>query len=108
MLSTLDSAKKEVCVCIYLLSDRTACAELVHLAERGVSVRILFEGSPLGVNTNTELQMMKSISDAGGDVRIINGESHTRYGYVHAKYAIVDGCTTIVTSENWTEGNIGT
>lgn len=108
VLRALSSAEKEVLVCIYLLSDMTACGVLADLASRGVDVRILFEGSPLGVNTNREIQMLKTVSDGGADIRVINGAEHTRYSYVHAKYAVIDGCRTVVTSENWTEGNIGT
>ncbi len=69
---------------------------------------MLFEGSPLGVNTNTELRMMKALQNAGAEIHIINSDTHARYSYVHAKYAVIDGTTTVVTSENWTEGNIGT
>lgn len=71
-------------------------------------MRILIEGNPLGVNTVNELRMMRALEDAGAEVRVINADSHARYSYVHAKYAVIDGSTTVITSENWTEGNIGT
>ena len=108
VLKALASADTSIYLSIYLVSSRNAVALLESKAAAGVDVRILVEGNPLGVDTMSELKMLKSVVDSGGDVRIINGGENTRYSYVHNKYAVIDGDTTVITSENWTTGNIGT
>lgn len=114
--NALESAKDEVLISIYQMTSRNTVALLCLLAERGVDVKILLEGSPLGgrEQTNVERTMMKCLVDCGGDVRLINdprskdpSDPGGRFTYVHSKFAVIDGKTTIITSENWTEANMG-
>lgn len=112
----LESAESEVLISIYQITSRNAVGLLCELAGRGVSVTVLLEGAPLGGKdiTNLERTMMKSLVDAGGEVKLINdartGASEGtgyRFTYVHSKYAVIDGNVTVITSENWTESNMG-
>lgn len=105
----ISSAERSVDVSIYLLSCPNVVALLCELEERGVDVRVLLEGSPLGTDVTREMELMKTLCDRGGEVRLINppGTDGGRYTYAHAKYAVVDSETTVVTSENWTSGNMG-
>ncbi|WP_400233303.1 phospholipase D-like domain-containing protein [Methanomethylophilus alvi] len=104
----LESASCSVDISIYLISCPNVIALLSSLCDRGVSVRILAEAEPLGVDISTELALLKSIDDGGADVRLINfGDHPQRFVYVHNKYAVIDGDTVIITSENWTSGNMG-
>jgi phosphatidylserine/phosphatidylglycerophosphate/cardiolipin synthase-like enzyme len=114
--NALESAREEVLISIYQLTSRETAALLCLLAGSGVSVNVLLEGSPLGGReiVNTERMMMKNLVDCGGTVRFINdpnsGDNRdygSRFTYVHSKYAVIDGKTTIITSENWTESNMG-
>jgi phosphatidylserine/phosphatidylglycerophosphate/cardiolipin synthase-like enzyme len=114
--NALESAKDEVLISLYQLTSRETAALLCLLAGSGVSVNVLLEGSPLGGReiVNTERMMMKHLVDSGGTVRLINdsnsGDNRDyggRFTYVHSKYAVIDGKTTIITSENWTESNMG-
>ena len=107
-VKALAAAQSSICISIYLLSSRNTVALLESKASAGVDVRILIEGSPLGTDTMIELKLLRSVVDAGGDVRIINGGENTRYSYLHNKYAVIDGSVTVITSENWTTGNMGT
>lgn len=109
ILSALDSAMGSIDISIYILSSPDAISILCQKAKNGVKVRVLFDGSPLGVDTSTELSLMKSLTDCGGEVRAINpgGTDSHRYLYLHNKYAVIDGGTVLMTSENWTQGNIG-
>ncbi|MGE4577678.1 MAG: phospholipase D-like domain-containing protein, partial [Candidatus Methanomethylophilaceae archaeon] len=113
----LGLAREEVLISIYQITSRNTMALLCLLAGRGVDVNVLLEGSPLGDRgqTNTERTMMKCLVDSGGTVRMINdsrsqdpSDPGDRFTYIHAKYAVIDGKTTIITSENWTESNMGT
>ena len=108
VLNALSSASSSIFISIYLLTSRNVAALLEQKASAGVEVKILLEGKPLGTDiVSGELKYMRAVSDAGGDVRLINYEESGRYVYVHNKYAVIDGHTTVVTSENWTTGNIG-
>jgi phosphatidylserine/phosphatidylglycerophosphate/cardiolipin synthase-like enzyme len=48
---------------------------------------------------------MKQIVEAGGSVRILTNDPdngiHARYDYDHGKYAVIDGDTLLIMSENW-------
>ncbi len=108
VLEALESADTSICISMYLLTSRNAAALLESKAASGVDVRILLEGNPLGVSAvSGELPLMKAIADAGADIRLINDSGSTRYTYLHNKYAVIDGETVVITSENWTSGNIG-
>lgn len=116
IFNALESAREEVLISIYQLTSRDIVALLCLLAESGVKVNVLLEGSPLGDRelVNNERMMMKCLVDSGGTVRLINdpnsrddGDHGSRFTYVHSKYAVIDGKTTIITSENWTESNMG-
>ena len=101
------SADTSVCISIYMLTSKEMISELAYLASQGVDVKVMLESKPLGYDHN--YGDIKNIVDAGGSVCFIggNGSESDRYSYVHNKYAIIDGDTVIVTSENWTAANLG-
>ncbi len=108
------SAEKEILVSMYMLTSSDAVSALCEAAEKGVSVTVLLEGSPLGDADTAirERMLMKNLTDAGGTVRLINdgnasGDLGSRFRYLHTKYAVIDGNTVIITSENWTDSNFG-
>lgn len=114
--NALESAKNEVLISIYQITSKETISLLCLLAHKGIDVTVLLEGSPLGTrdSTNLERTLMKSLVDSGGTVRLINDSRSNgpedfgdRFTYVHTKYAVIDGITTIITSENWTESNMG-
>src|SRR5206468_1418739 len=65
----------------------------------------LLEGGPVGGIDSDEWALARALASAGADVRfMVNNTTRDiqeRYRYVHAKYAILDGRTVIVSSENW-------
>lgn len=101
----LEKAQESVFIEMYELRSNNIYALLIQLEQRGVDVTILHEGAPVG---NTVLQFasnMKALIDAGGEVRFIGGTDVDRFENVHAKFAIIDMETVIITSENWSSGN---
>ncbi len=109
ILSTLMEAENSIDLSIYLVTSKDVISILCQKAESGVRVRILVEGSPLGVDISSELSLLKTVEESGGEIRLINysGAENSRYSYLHNKYALIDGQTALITSENWTTGNIG-
>lgn len=111
--NALEAAEHEVLLSIYQITSIEVVALLCLLADKGVDVTVLLEGTPLGRGdtVNLERTMMRSIVDSGGKVMMVNdknssGDMSNRFLYIHTKYAVIDGHTTIITSENWTDANL--
>ncbi|MDR1690743.1 MAG: phospholipase D-like domain-containing protein [Candidatus Methanoplasma sp.] len=110
IFKAIEDAKEEVLISIYLLTSVPMVALLCDLSEKGVDVNILLEGDILGNMGSSEIPLMRSLVDSGGDVYFINDSisgNFERYAYVHNKYAVIDQETVVVTSENWTADNLG-
>lgn len=107
VFDALMSAESEVLLCLYTLSHIGAVRILLDLIERGVSVTVLAEGDPAGGISKSSLEALSALENGGADVRIMkkSDDGFRRYTYLHAKYAVVDGRTVIITSENWTESS---
>ena len=106
IFDAVSGAKKSVHIEIYQMTNANMYALLCNLAKKGVEVVLLMEASPNGGDQSDMASRMKALVEAGGQVKLIGGESGERFSFVHAKYAIVDGSKTIVTSENWTADNL--
>ena len=100
----IDGASEYIHISIYMLTSQKVVSLLCYKAEHGVDVDVLLEDKPLGYDHPESL--LKALVDSGADVRFIGGNDFDRYGYVHNKYMVVDGETVVVTSENWTKGNM--
>src|SRR5436305_224672 len=85
----------------------TRPASSAAAAGRGVEVRVLLDGSPVGGVEEDEHRVVGGLLAAGVDVRWLAGAPDVvkRYRYHHAKYAIVDGRVAWIGSENF--GNAG-
>ncbi len=105
-MESLKSATETVDISIYMLTSGYVCSILADLENKGVEVRLILENKPLGYDQDGDL--LKTIVDAGAEVKFIGGGSYDRYSYIHNKYAVIDGDEVIITSENWTSGNIST
>jgi phosphatidylserine/phosphatidylglycerophosphate/cardiolipin synthase-like enzyme len=106
----IELAEREVLISIYMITSTELVALLCDILSRGVEVRILLEGAVLGGAGSSQLPLMRSLADAGGEVYFINDAiagNYERYSYLHNKYAVIDERKVILTSENWTSGNLG-
>jgi len=101
----LRAADRRVLLAGYTFTSERAATALVRARERGVRVRVLLEGSPVGGLTRREARLLDRLVDAGIDVRVLAGP-HDRYAYHHAKYAIVDDRALVLT-ENWKPAGTG-
>ncbi|SFR94099.1 Phosphatidylserine/phosphatidylglycerophosphate/cardiolipin synthase [Halomicrobium zhouii] len=104
-VETLRDADRRILLAGYtLVSDRVVDA-LTRAHERGVTVRVLLEGEPVGGRMRREADLLDRLAAAGVDVRLVGGE-HARYDYHHAKYAVVDDRAVVMT-ENWKPAGTG-
>lgn len=102
LLSFLASADRTLAVAVYTLTSEAVGSVLADRARRGVRVRVLLEGAPVGGIDEDEQRIVSDLLTAGAQVRCLasGAEAVKRYRYLHAKYAIVDGDAILVSSEN--------
>lgn len=114
-LAALAEARDEVLLQVYAFTHPALAAALGDAAARGVRVRILVEGAPVGGMSREQEDLLDGLASAGADVRTIGGSGRDRYGTAHAKFAVLDRSLLMLGSENWTpsgfpedgRGNLG-
>ncbi|MGQ0798066.1 MAG: phospholipase D-like domain-containing protein, partial [Methanobacteriota archaeon] len=103
VLSALHDARESIEVAVYTLTHEGIASVLAGAASRGVRVRVLLDGNPVGGLEDVSRAVASGVAWAGAEVRWLRGAGDVvkRYRYLHAKYAIVDGTRLIVSSENF-------
>jgi len=103
ILSLIASGIATIDVSVYTLTSEAIAAGLSAAAARGVRVRVLLDGSPVGGVEADGKRLAGALAHAGAEVRWLLGGADIvkRYRYLHAKYAIVDGQRVLVSSENF-------
>ncbi|UWG50279.1 Phosphatidylserine/phosphatidylglycerophosphate/ cardiolipin synthase or related enzyme [Halalkaliarchaeum sp. AArc-CO] len=104
-VAPIREADDRVYLAAYTLESWRLADALAAAAERGVTVRVLLEGSPVGGATETQAAVLRFLDRQGIDVRVLDGE-YTRYTYHHAKYAVADD-TVVALTENWKPSGTG-
>ena len=101
----LRNADDRLFVAGYTLTSERVAEALVAAADRGVRVRVLLEGSPVGGFSARSAVLLDRLTAAGVEVRILDGEVE-RFRFHHPKYAVADGRAVILT-ENWKPSGTG-
>jgi phosphatidylserine/phosphatidylglycerophosphate/cardiolipin synthase-like enzyme len=87
-----------------LTSDRIVDA-LIAASRRGVDVRVLVDGDPVGGRSAQGAAALDRLAAANVSVSVVGGP-HARFEFHHPKYAVVDR-RALVTSENWKPAGVG-
>jgi hypothetical protein len=101
----LRGAENRIMLAGYTLTSERVARALARAAERGVDVRVLLEGEPVGGISRRQARVLDRLVAAGVSVRLIAGP-RARYDYHHAKYAVVDDRAVVLT-ENWKRAGTG-
>ncbi|EMA01452.1 Phosphatidylserine/phosphatidylglycerophosphate/cardiolipin synthase [Haloarcula vallismortis] len=104
-LRSIRNATERVFLAGYTLSSDRVADALIAAQRRGVTVRVLLEGEPVGSRTAAEANTLDRLAEAGISVRVLTGP-RVRYRYHHAKYAVADGRAVVLT-ENWKPAGTG-
>ena len=104
-VSFFETAGDRILVAGYTLESDRVVDRLVAAHNRGVEVRVLIEGTPVGGFQNRGAHAAERLHAAGVEVRVLDGEPD-RFRFHHAKYAIVDD-HAIVLTENWKRSGTG-
>jgi phosphatidylserine/phosphatidylglycerophosphate/cardiolipin synthase-like enzyme len=101
--SELDNAQSEILIGMYEFTNWNISEKIIERIHAGVSVKILMEGSPVGGISQDQKYLLSKIHEAGGEVRFLvtNSSLGPRYNFLHAKYAVLDSSSVIISSENW-------
>lgn len=105
---TISKAEESLYINVYLLTNDNIYSLIYKLMDENpeLDVDILVEGTPVDGDLDPYVPELKALAYKGADVRAIGMGDNPRYVQDHAKYAIVDMDTVIVTSENWTADNL--
>jgi len=103
--AVLRSADRRLLLGGYTFRSGRAADLLVAAAVRGVDVRVIVEGGPVGGIDRRQARLLDRLAANGVDVRVIDGPL-ARYRFHHPKYAVADD-RVLVTSENWAAGGTG-
>jgi len=103
-VETLRGANRRLLVAGYTLSSPRVVDALVAASRRGVTVRVLLEGGPVGGLSRREAAALDRLTRAGVSVRLVDGP-RARFVYHHPKYAVADD-RAVVATENWVPGGV--
>lgn len=104
-LQTLDSATDRILIGGYTFTSETVATKLIQAHRRGVRVEVLVDGGPVGGMSTHEATVLDRLAGAGVKVHVLSGE-RARYTHHHAKYAVVDNRSLVMT-ENWKPSGVG-
>lgn len=102
-MEAINRAAGTVFVNMYEFSSPSLGASLVAAKERGVDVRVLIEGGPVGGISPSEKSLIWTVNRSGIPVvsMVSSKTEHAPYRYDHAKYIIIDNDSLLLTSENF-------
>ncbi|WEL17050.1 Phosphatidylserine/phosphatidylglycerophosphate/ cardiolipin synthase [Halorhabdus sp. SVX81] len=101
----LASADDRILLAAYTFTSRDASETLIAASERGVDVRVLVEGGPVGGMSRRQARFLDRLAAGGVEVKAVGGDA-ARVDHHHAKYAVVDERAMVLT-ENWKPAGTG-
>ncbi|WP_233255087.1 phospholipase D-like domain-containing protein [Halopenitus persicus] len=104
-LSAIEGAEDRLFLAGYTFSSTRIAEELIAAHGRGVTVRVLVEGDPVGGFSAGTARTLDRLVAAGIEPRVLAGP-RSRFAYHHPKYAVVDGRAVVLT-ENWKPSGTG-
>ncbi len=99
----INQASDEVLLNVYELSSPAIGELLAEARARGVDVKILVEGGPVGGISQEENEVIRNLSRNGVPVNVMmsSDTAPAPYRYDHAKYMVIDRRAILLTSENF-------
>lgn len=105
IVDLFNRTRHSLLICTYEFDSPLVGSTVIDLLRRGVSVKILLEGSPAGGISNRSKALVPVLEKEGASIFLTQPMSQKdlpkRYSYTHSKYAVVDGSTSVILSENF-------
>ena len=101
--SIIGNATQEILLNVYEFSSPSMADALARARVRGVDVKVLIEGGPVGGIGQEEKDALWKVNRSGIPVyaMVSSKTLHAPYRYDHAKYVVIDQNTVLVVSENF-------
>ncbi len=99
----MNRATREILLNMYEFSSPSMGDAIISAKARGVNVRVLIEGGPVGGINPEEKSLLWKINTSGIPVYSMTSSKteHAPYRYDHAKYVVIDKNSLFITSENF-------
>ncbi|ESS12347.1 MAG: phospholipase D [uncultured archaeon A07HR60] len=104
-IARVEDARDRLYLAAYTFESRRIANALLAAAQRGVDVRVLVDGAPVGGVSNRSAAILDRLARSSIDVRVTGGDT-PRFRFHHAKYAVIDD-TALITTENWKPSGTG-
>ncbi|MFO8051932.1 MAG: lamin tail domain-containing protein [Thermoplasmatota archaeon] len=105
----ISGAGSTLLVNVYELTSHWIVSRMIGAVDRGVDVRIILEGNPVGGIRQLEKRSVARLLDKGIDVRLMYTDPsrniRDRYRYDHAKYIVADGNKVLVSTDNFKDSS---
>jgi phosphatidylserine/phosphatidylglycerophosphate/cardiolipin synthase-like enzyme len=94
----IDNAQASLYINIYTFNNPYIAEHIINASERGIDVVLLIEASPVGGFKENQEQILNKI--ASSSVKVYYSRDR-RFRFLHAKYAIADNRSILITTENF-------
>ncbi len=101
LLRFLNDTESSLHIGIYQLQSLTIAEKIANVSTRGVDVKLLAEGTPVGGIPDSMHYSLSLIEESGADVRITGKDGYSPYNFLHCKYVIRDQDAVLVSTENF-------
>jgi phosphatidylserine/phosphatidylglycerophosphate/cardiolipin synthase-like enzyme len=103
--SAVTGAEERILLAGYTFESARIAEALIAAHRRGVTVRVLVEGRPVGGFSGGTARTLDRLLEAGIEPRVLAGDRR-RFSFHHPKYAVVDDRAVVLT-ENWKPSGTG-
>jgi phosphatidylserine/phosphatidylglycerophosphate/cardiolipin synthase-like enzyme len=103
IINEIEGAQSSIYLSLYEFTNVNLSQKIVEKLNEGIHVTILMEGGPVEGIQEHEKYILQSLFESGADIHFLvaNATLSSRYRYIHAKYAVIDNTSVIISSENW-------
>ena len=107
LLDVIDAAQREILVEGYTMTSADVAAAFARALARGVAVRVLLEGGPVGGRPPEEEPLVAALVARGAWVAFLGSEGAfpARFATLHAKAIVADRERVLVSTDNFHEGS---
>ncbi len=99
----VEAAGESILISVYEFTSPRMARDLLDARSRGVEIRVLLEGGPVGGISDEEQGILSLLREGGIPVLLMTSGNpvHAPYRFDHAKFMVIDDVMVFVTSENF-------
>ena len=98
------ASNSSILIHVYEFTSERLASQVANASKRGVNVKILIDGEPVGGMSTMSKAAAKLMQDSGASVKMVSKSNDVwgqkRYAFIHCKYLVIDSSSVVVMSEN--------